>query len=409
MIGPNINARPNRAGVVSSSLAQAQTEGGPITAPATDDAKTWSGYGTDVKPAYEPLIVARKELQGTVAANVLAHGCGALNIDAARITGTVQSGAGSYGFGAGREDGYTEGTGRQYQSAGRYPASIAFVHDEECELVGVTKVKSSDRCGYSDRDSPAGILFGTGNGGKKSMHSEIRHGDPDGTETVDDWQCTPTCAVAELARQSGERPGCFSPSDAIGPTSILRPGQGAYQKQGPIYGDTGSAARFFYNAKASANDRLAYVTCSDGCEHHNSVTGVREAKTTARDATAEQPYGACVACGAPRKHYQHPTVKPLSLARHHAKLLSLPAHLAPIALVPFCGTGIEAAALLEAGFRVIAIDLDPRHCAMTEYRLANIGINADEPKRRVTGKPAAKVAPVKVAKPTAQLDLFGAK
>src|SRR5690606_30348572 len=53
--------------------------------PATPDAERWQGWGTALKPAFEPIVVARKPLAGTVAANVLAHGTGALNIDGCRI------------------------------------------------------------------------------------------------------------------------------------------------------------------------------------------------------------------------------------------------------------------------------------------------------------------------------------
>ena len=56
-----------------------------ITAPATDDARKWQGWGTALKPALEPITVARKPLIGTVAANVLEHGTGALNIDGCRV------------------------------------------------------------------------------------------------------------------------------------------------------------------------------------------------------------------------------------------------------------------------------------------------------------------------------------
>ena len=56
----------------------------PVTAPATEDARTWEGFGTALKPAHEPAILARKPLVGTVAANVLQHGTGALNIDGTR-------------------------------------------------------------------------------------------------------------------------------------------------------------------------------------------------------------------------------------------------------------------------------------------------------------------------------------
>ena len=56
-----------------------------LTAPATPDAEKWNGWGTALKPAWEPIILARKPLRGTVAANVLRHGTGALNIAATRI------------------------------------------------------------------------------------------------------------------------------------------------------------------------------------------------------------------------------------------------------------------------------------------------------------------------------------
>jgi hypothetical protein len=56
-----------------------------ITSPATPAAQQWAGWGTALKPAFEPIVVARKPLVGTVAANVLAHGTGALNIDATRV------------------------------------------------------------------------------------------------------------------------------------------------------------------------------------------------------------------------------------------------------------------------------------------------------------------------------------
>jgi len=58
-----------------------------ITAPATPEAERWSGWGTALKPAFEPVVAARKPLVGTVAANILAHGTGALNVDGSRIGG----------------------------------------------------------------------------------------------------------------------------------------------------------------------------------------------------------------------------------------------------------------------------------------------------------------------------------
>lgn len=56
-----------------------------ITAPSTDAGRDWSGYGTNLKPGHEPIVVARKQLDGTVAATALTHGAGGLNIDVCRI------------------------------------------------------------------------------------------------------------------------------------------------------------------------------------------------------------------------------------------------------------------------------------------------------------------------------------
>jgi site-specific DNA-methyltransferase (adenine-specific) len=58
---------------------------GDITAPATDGAKQWDGWGTALKPAHEPIVMARKPLDGTVANNVLTHGTGGINIDDCRV------------------------------------------------------------------------------------------------------------------------------------------------------------------------------------------------------------------------------------------------------------------------------------------------------------------------------------
>jgi DNA modification methylase len=94
-----------------------------ITAPATDAARQWDGWGTALKPAHEPIVLARKPLAGTVAHNVLTHGTGALNIDATRVATDDRFGGGTKatsGFVNGYEhDGWTPGN-----SAGRWPANV---------------------------------------------------------------------------------------------------------------------------------------------------------------------------------------------------------------------------------------------------------------------------------------------
>jgi site-specific DNA-methyltransferase (adenine-specific) len=79
--GPNTSRRPRAGNGVTIHMPS----GDPITAPATDAAKQWDGFGTAIKPAHEPIVLARKPFKGTVAANVLEHGTGGLNIDGCRI------------------------------------------------------------------------------------------------------------------------------------------------------------------------------------------------------------------------------------------------------------------------------------------------------------------------------------
>jgi DNA modification methylase len=109
----------------------------PITAPATPEAQQWAGWGTSLKPAHEPVIVARKPLCGTVAQNVLRHGTGGLNIDGARIPSGDAERAGCADRSDCTQTAY--GTGWQKSGttppAGRWPAN--FIHDGSDEVVGL--------------------------------------------------------------------------------------------------------------------------------------------------------------------------------------------------------------------------------------------------------------------------------
>jgi len=114
----------------------------------TDEARQWSGWGTALKPAHEPIIVARKPLIGTVAANVLAHGVGGLNIDGCRIPNvtvpggslavnthlrkSVRRGAGESIFGNAAEQSFDP-------SSGRWPANVILGHSPECVPGGCVK------------------------------------------------------------------------------------------------------------------------------------------------------------------------------------------------------------------------------------------------------------------------------
>jgi site-specific DNA-methyltransferase (adenine-specific) len=107
----------------------------PLTAPATDDARRWSGWGTALKPAWEPVVVARKPLQGTVAANVLRYGTGAINVDGCRVASSdalVRPPIDRNDNVAYVAYGKVLGVGVQVEPAGRWPANIILSHDPAC-------------------------------------------------------------------------------------------------------------------------------------------------------------------------------------------------------------------------------------------------------------------------------------
>src|SRR5699024_8147895 len=102
-----------------------QQSKGTFTASVTPEAAEWSGWGTALKPAVEPIVAARKPFKGTVAANVLDHGTGALNIDACRIETTEDIGSRpaptkgwGWGMGGAGKHGWTPRT------SGRWPANV---------------------------------------------------------------------------------------------------------------------------------------------------------------------------------------------------------------------------------------------------------------------------------------------
>jgi site-specific DNA-methyltransferase (adenine-specific) len=105
-----------------------------LTAPATPEASAWQGWGTALKPAWEPIIMARKPLEGTVAANLLKHGTGAINVDGCRIGAEVRHNPSCLNGGSTAAPVLTAGretAGRE--TAGRWPAN--FMHDGSPEVL----------------------------------------------------------------------------------------------------------------------------------------------------------------------------------------------------------------------------------------------------------------------------------
>lgn len=103
------------------------------TAPATDDAKRWRGWGTALKPAVERWVLARKPLVGTVAENVLAHGTGALNVDGCRVECEARAQDGLRRDNASFETGYVADRRAVGETTlGRWPANLVLSHAETC-------------------------------------------------------------------------------------------------------------------------------------------------------------------------------------------------------------------------------------------------------------------------------------
>lgn len=232
-----------------------------ITAASTDLAAAWEGWGTALKPALEPIVLARKPLAGTVAANVLAHGTGALNIGGCRVgsesTERIRTPS---DFGLVNDDGWTPTPGVNGSTLGRWPANVC--HDGSAEVLAAFP------------DAPGQLPWVSAN---RTDNNETRR---------------------IYGKFEGER--------------VLPPARG----------DSGSAARFFYTAKADAEDRLGS---------------------------------------------KHPTVKPVSLMRWLCRLITPPGG---TILDPFAGTGTTGLAAMAEGFDCILIEREDEYVADIRRRLA---------------------------------------
>lgn len=114
-----------------------------VTAPATEESAAWAGWAAGLKPAHEPVLVARKPLHGTLAANVLEHGAGALHIDATRIPFTSARDA--------ADNAGDDGAGRWPANvlAAHHPACTGQVCDPVCQVAELA-AQSADRRGRGD-------------------------------------------------------------------------------------------------------------------------------------------------------------------------------------------------------------------------------------------------------------------
>jgi site-specific DNA-methyltransferase (adenine-specific) len=234
--------------------------------------KVGEGWGTALKPAFEPIVLARKPLsEKTVAANVLKWGTGAINIDGCRVA-TFETSSRAGGRRPATHEGYQRPNKTMYQDKtdwalpkeGRWPANVI----------------------------------------------------TDGSEEV--VKAFPSSASGSMNRQTiskGRRPGGFGNvgSDRVDPVP-----------NGPMYADSGSAARFFYSAKASKEDRA---------------------------------------------DSKHPTVKPIALMQYLVRLITPPNG---TVLDPFAGTGTTGAAAAREGMRSILIEREKEYQDDIKRRMGEV-------------------------------------
>ena len=248
------------------------------------------GWGTALKPAYEPIIMARKPLIGTVAANVLTHGTGALNIDGCRVAGGItlrNSNAGTNGEGWGMgKNAHLNGS-----TLGRWPANV--LHDGSDEVTGLMPTTTAAKTGVRDPNGTMGY-----------------HGGASGL------------------------PGIVSGHNDNG----------------------GSAARFFYCAKASKADR------DEGC---GGLDAHKQDETRNEgDPGGDNPRNR----GAGERSNHHPTVKPTDLMRYLCRLVTPPGG---TVLDPFMGSGSTGKAATLEGFSFVGCELQPEYMAIAEARIGH--------------------------------------
>ncbi|RLC81726.1 MAG: site-specific DNA-methyltransferase [Chloroflexi bacterium] len=253
----------------------------------------WDGWGTALKPAYEPIIVAMKPREGTYVNNAEKYGVAGLNIDGSRVKATDKIGKRSTG-------GFT---GDKYNSDPKY------------------EIKNQDYDNTGGR-FPANILH-------------------DGSEEV--VELFPNSGSGKLVKKKRSR-NIFNDKD-IGSNPMV-----------DNYGDSGSAARFFYCAKASKKER------NMGCEDMSDSIG------GGLQGTEDQSM--LTGSGNIRNNIMknnHPTVKPVKLMEYLCTLTKTPT--GGIVLDPFAGSGSTGIACKNMGRPFLGIELDEHYCEIARRRI----------------------------------------
>ncbi|MGB9848838.1 MAG: DNA methyltransferase [Moorellaceae bacterium] len=341
---------PGSGGMFTASGRRTLT----ITAPATEEAKQWEGWGTSLKPSVEIWVLARKPLsEGNVAENVLKWGTGAININGCRIptggqntfrevrtprfSGDTYSGGKVYDPRA--QDGTWCGGGHPL---GRWPANLVLSHIEECVFRGYKRVKGSgtSKTFHSPYDGVSATGFPRG-----WSHPGNQHAGPDGTELAEDWVCAPDCPVRLLDGQSGELKSGFMRAGTVRSNLCGYRGAMPAVVLHDTYGDRGGASRFFYCAKVSRSERWGWCRDCGRVLPPGELAGHRT-----------QGHSAVI----------HPTQKPLQLMRWLIRLVTPPGGLV---LDPFAGSGTTLVAALLEGFGCVGVEREKEYAAIAAGRL----------------------------------------
>jgi len=282
------------------------------TAPSTPEAQQWQGWGTALKPAFEPVIVARKPIEGTVANNVLKWGTGGLNIDGSRI-------------------------GKEVMGGGTMP-NLRDVGAMSKEATGI------DKLSFGQNPRPATRLEQAQYTGRWPANIIL---DPYTAELLDEQSGIQKDGVA--VRRNTD-PNSFMPMSVYGKYKNATTDSG--------YGGEGGASRFFYVAKASKRDR------NEGLDELLETTAADMVDREADSAGMNSPRaGAGRTSGA--KNF-HPTVKPTSLMEYLIKLVTPPNG---TVLDPFTGSGSTGKAAILQGFDFIGIEMTEEYLPIIEGRL----------------------------------------
>ena len=342
-----------------------------VTSAASAASAAWVGYGTALKPAFEPCVVARKPLDGTVAQTAQRWGTGGLAIDTGRIRYAGQEDQAAAAAAAQRfvQDQnanrtaycqFNDGAGslQSYldrQDLGRWPANVTLSHSDGCRRIGSKRV----RTGPARKTNGSGKNFGSGT--TKPALPDAGYASADGTEEIAKWRCVGGCPVKLLDEQAGDRPGMSgggSHREDYGGGMF-----GGIDSVGTARNDNGGPSRLYYSTKASRQER------EFGCEALPSRAGYESVDREEGSAGLTPRAGAGRTSDRVRNH--HPTVKPIALNKYLASLILPPAHCAPRRIiVPFSGSGSEILGAIRAGWdEVVGIEREPDFAAIARARI----------------------------------------